>query len=134
VVVVEGAAALRPVEGGFTEDLTRAWFILTGGPVVSHLLVIPRGADASALTLIRTTMAALRATLESSERRRTWRTALVERHDLSRDSLMELFEKQRLALAPGDRLALLQLLQRGSQGMGYPRLAALPLLTPTIGA
>ncbi|MCC6315702.1 MAG: hypothetical protein IT337_17020, partial [Thermomicrobiales bacterium] len=34
-VVVEGLAALRPVEGGFSEDLARAWFILTGLPVVS---------------------------------------------------------------------------------------------------
>ena len=36
--VLEGADALRPIEGGFAEDLCRAWFILTALPVVTHIL------------------------------------------------------------------------------------------------
>ena len=42
VVIVEGAEALREPEAGFSEDLSRAWFILTAQPVVSHVLLVPR--------------------------------------------------------------------------------------------
>src|SRR5215213_675882 len=41
VVIVEGAEALREPEAGFSEDLSRAWFILTAQPAVSHLLLVP---------------------------------------------------------------------------------------------
>ena len=40
-VIVEGAEALREPEAGFSEDLSRAWFILTAQPVVSHVLLVP---------------------------------------------------------------------------------------------
>src|SRR5919112_1882522 len=41
-VIVEGAEPLRDPEAGFSEDLSRAWFILTAQPVVSHVLLVPR--------------------------------------------------------------------------------------------
>jgi len=47
VVVVEGVEALRPPEGGFRDDIGRAWFILNGVPVVSHLLIVPLSAEAA---------------------------------------------------------------------------------------
>src|SRR4029078_7263096 len=40
-VIVDEAAAIGPVESGFRADLTRAWFVLTGLPFVSHLLAVP---------------------------------------------------------------------------------------------
>ncbi len=39
-VVTDELAALAPSEAGFREDLTRAWFVLTGLPLVTHLLAI----------------------------------------------------------------------------------------------
>lgn len=44
-VVVDELAALQPIESGFRENLTRAWFVLTGLPLVTHLLAVPTGAD-----------------------------------------------------------------------------------------
>jgi hypothetical protein len=44
-VVVDEAAALAPLEAGFREDLTRAWFVLTGLPFVTHLLAVPNDAE-----------------------------------------------------------------------------------------
>ena len=44
-VVTDEAAALVPLEMGFREDLTRAWFIITGLPLVTHVLAIPQGAE-----------------------------------------------------------------------------------------
>ena len=49
VVIVEGAEALREPEGGFSEDLSRAWFILTAQPVVSHVLLVPRALSSADL-------------------------------------------------------------------------------------
>ena len=46
-VVCDEAAALVPLESGFREDLTRAWFVLTGLRFVSHVLAVPRGATSS---------------------------------------------------------------------------------------
>jgi hypothetical protein len=44
-VVTDEAAALVPLEMGFREDLTRAWFIITGLPLVTHVLAIPHGIE-----------------------------------------------------------------------------------------
>lgn len=44
-VVVEGPDALAPLETGYRDDLGRAWFILNGVPLVTHLLLVPVGAD-----------------------------------------------------------------------------------------
>ena len=48
-VIVEGTEALREPEAGFSEDLCRAWFILSGQPLVSHVLLAPRDLSPSAL-------------------------------------------------------------------------------------
>ena len=60
VVIVEGAEALREPEGGFSEDLSRAWFILTAQPVVSHVLLVPRTSPPERLTSIVTFLDAAR--------------------------------------------------------------------------
>jgi len=132
-VVVEGADALRPPEAGFAEDLCRAWFILTGLPVVSHLLAAPLAADRAALAPLLATLAAVRDAGASSDRRRVWRAALAERHALPREPILALFGRQRFALAPEDRPALLQLLQRGGRGAGYPPVGPLRFLAAAGG-
>ena len=128
VVILEGAAALHEPEAGFSEDLIRAWFILTGQPVVSHLLVAPKDLDRAALTPLLDTFTTLRAI--SHKRRRDLRKALAERHDLDRDLLTRVFAAHRYALEPDDRRALLMLLQRGNRGSTYPYVWDITFLEP----
>jgi predicted solute-binding protein len=129
VVIVEGAEALREPEAGFAEDLTRAWFILTGQPVVSHLLVVPKTLDRTSVAPIVEVFDALRAT--AHERRRELRKHLAEREGLDRDRLARFLAAQRHSLEPEDRRALLMLLQHGNRGSSYPYVWNLAYLEPT---
>lgn len=113
--IVDGAEALRPIEGGFAEDLCRAWLILSGTPAVSHLLVAPAAADRAALAPLLATLAALREA--AHERRREWRPALAAREGIPPDRLYALLAEQRLALTTEDRRALRLLLERGGRGV-----------------
>ncbi len=118
VVIVEGAEALREPEIGYAEDLCRAWFILTGEPVVTHLLAVPNDLDESLAAPI---LAALHESYAlGHERRRDLRIAVAERNDLSRDRVTTFFADMRWSLTADDRRALLRLLQRGNRGSAYP--------------
>jgi predicted solute-binding protein len=131
VVIVEGAEALREPEAGMAEDLARAWFILTGHPVVSHVLVVPQSLDRDALSPILATLESARAA--AHERRRDLRKHLAEREEIDRDRLTRLFAAQRLSLETEDRRALLMLLQRGNRGSAYPYVWNLTYLEPEPG-
>ena len=131
VVIVEGAEALRPPEAGFSEDLCRAWTILTGEPAVTHALVVPNGSDREDLAAPLAALADLRAA--GHERRRDLRRILAETHGLDRDRLHAFFAAQRFALEPPDRRALLLLLQRGARGSSYPTVDRLAFLEPGTG-
>ena len=114
VVIVEGAEALREPEGGFNEDLSRAWFILTAQPVVSHVLLVPRTLPPD---LLRDTVTFLDlARAEGQARRSDWRPRLADREGVDRDRASALWTAQRLKLEESDRPALLDLLQKGSRG------------------
>lgn len=119
VVIVEGAEALRSPEAGYSEDLTRAWFILTAQPVVSHVFLVP----ASASLLDR--RAALSFLSDARDvgitRRREWRMPLADREGVPRDRAAELWARQRFALGNDDRDALRALLTRGSTGLPHAR-------------
>ena len=128
VVIVEGAAALQPPEAGFAEDLCRAWFILTGEPAVTHLLVVPTATDRESVKPLLGTLGAARDV--AHERRTELRRLLAERHGLDRDRLAALHAAQRLALDPEDRLALVRLLQRGNRGSAYPYVWDVDYLEP----
>jgi hypothetical protein len=112
VVIVEGAEALREPEAGFSEDLSRAWFILTAQPVVSHVLVIPRGMAATSRDATVSFLDAART--EGYGRRREWRPAMADREDVPRDRANAFWAAQRLVLEEADRHALRDLLRRGS--------------------
>jgi predicted solute-binding protein len=118
VVIVEGAAALTDPEAGFSEDLARAWFILTGQPAVTHLLVAPKSISADDLAKVRETFARIKAV--AHEQRRDLRQTIAERFEIDRDRLAKLLAAQRLQLEPDDRRALLMLLQRGNKGSTFP--------------
>lgn len=114
VVIVEGAEALREPEAGFSEDLTRAWFILTAQPVVSHVLVVPRELHAADTRQVVQFLDEARSL--GSERRRDWRPQLADREGVGRDRASVFWTAQRLTMEAADRRALLDLLAQGSTG------------------
>ena len=114
VVIVEGVEALREPEGGFSEDLSRAWFILTGQPVVTHLLLAPRQLASGQLGEVTGLLAAARS--EALARRSEWRPRLADAEGVSRERAAALWSAQRLRLDHPDRQALLDLLDRGTGG------------------
>jgi predicted solute-binding protein len=115
VVIVEGSEALMPPEAGFSEDLVRAWFIMTGQPLVSHLLVVPKSVDPGQ---VRDVMVEARRL--GHERRRDVRKATAERFGVDRERITELGQASRYALEESDRRAMMMLLQRGNRGSAYP--------------
>jgi hypothetical protein len=118
VVIVEGTEALREPEGGFSEDLSRAWFILTAQPVVSHILLVPRALASPVLADVLSFLDT--AKTEGLARRREWRPELADREAVSKDRASAFWAAQRLKLEPADRRALLDLLQKGSRGTSDP--------------
>ena len=112
VVIVAGAEALREPEGGFSEDLARAWFILTALPVVTHLDLVPRSAPATAVNLVTEFLAHLRDT--GLRRRGEWIPTLVDREDVPRDRASAFWAAQRLTLTADDERAVIALLRDGS--------------------
>ena len=114
VVIVEGAEALREPEGGYSEDLCRAWFILTAQPVVTHVLMTPRDVDATQRQAVLRFLETARDA--GVERRREWRPALAERERIVSARAGAFWSAQRLALEEADRQALLALLRAGSSG------------------
>jgi hypothetical protein len=114
VVIVDGAEALREPEGGFSEDLARAWFILTAQPVVSHVLVTPRDHTEDDARHVVQFLAEARST--GHERRREWRTALADSEGVGRDRASAFWAAQRFTIEAEDRRALIDLLARGSRG------------------
>lgn len=106
---------MRPPEAGYSEDLVRAWFILTGQPLVSHLLVVPKTADPAPVRDL-----LVEARQVGHERRKELRKAAAERFDIDRERLVELGASIRFAMEEPDRRALMMLLQRGNKGSAYP--------------
>jgi hypothetical protein len=118
VSLLEGIATLLPVEGGYQESLVRAWIIMTGQPVVSHLLVAPKAWAPERIGELVETMTALRAA--GHARRSELRATVANEAGIERETLVALFAKFRYALEETDRRALLMLLQRGNKGSDYP--------------
>jgi hypothetical protein len=112
VVIVEGAEALREPEAGFSEDLSRAWFIFTAQPVVSHVLLMPRDLPAASRAAIVAFLDA--AKTEGVARRRAWRPAMADREETPRNRANAFWAAQRFALEDADRIALRDLLRRGA--------------------
>ncbi|HZA91025.1 MAG TPA: MqnA/MqnD/SBP family protein [Gemmatimonadales bacterium] len=126
VVIVEGAEALREPEGGFSEDLSKAWFILTAQPVVSHVLLVPRTLPPGLLKDIVEFLDAVR--VAGHERRRDWRPQLADREGIGRDRASAFWAAQRLRLEETDQRALLDLLQKGSRGTSRPPLRSVEFI------
>ena len=117
-VIVEGAEALREPEAGFSEDLSRAWFILTAQPVVSHVLLVPNSLPPADLLSVLIFFDAGKA--EGLARKKEWRPQLADREGVGRDRASAFWAAQRLRFEAADRRALLDLLGKGSRGTSSP--------------
>lgn len=118
VVIVEGAEALREPEGGLSEDLVRAWYILHNQFVVSHLLLLPRDTSPEEAQHVFNFLAAAREAGLAS--RREWRPALAEREGIVSAQAGTFWTAQVLTLAADDRESLLALLNDGRGGTSAP--------------
>jgi hypothetical protein len=120
VVVVDGAMGLEQPESGFQDDLARAWFILTGQALVSHVTVV--GVDALAHGSVDPMIDALRAAATLGvERRRDVRRIVAARWNIDRDGLAEMTNRMRFAMTPDDRQSLQSLIARGTWGSRFGR-------------
>lgn len=124
VTIVDGLAALEPVEAGFSEDLVRAWYILTEQPVVTHLLAIPIGATDEDVAAIRTRLTD--ATAAGYAARRDVRKALLEESSVEPERLVDFLARLRYELDAGTRTAAYSIIARGAGGTSYPLLRAIP--------
>ncbi len=108
-VVVGGPLALSPPEAGFSEDLGKAWYILTEAPFVSHIVVTPQGSAGESNLAFE----ALKGQAETS--RRAIRGRISEATGIDKETLLALYPQTRFSLADADRRALLMLLQLGNR-------------------
>ena len=99
-VVVEGVEALQPPEAGFRDDLGRAWFILNGVPIVTHLLLVP--ADTDPAVVAEATDWVQGSGGLDKERRRKARERLAARASIPVTELVDLLAAVRTTLEPPD--------------------------------
>jgi predicted solute-binding protein len=131
VEVREGGEALHLLDepgDRVVSDLGRAWFILTGLPPVSHLLLAPNALLAADDTGVQELVAALPVALAVvHERRRELRRTLAERYGVSRDLLNAFYNDQFLTLTGDAQKSILALFPEGAWGMDLPTVARLNL-------
>ena len=109
-VVVDESAALVPLEMGFREDLTRAWFIITGLPLVTHLLAVPRDADADLVAAVAAWFADGGAL--DRDGRRAVRARLADETGVPLDVLTDLLASLRWKTTVDDRRSAAELFAR----------------------
>jgi hypothetical protein len=124
ITIVDGIAALEPVEAGHSEDLVRAWFILTDQPVVTHLLAIPADTHEDKVTHVRATLSA--AFDAGYADRRDVRKALLAGSSAEGDRLVDFLSRLRTVLDDGSRAAAYSLIARGAGGTRYPLIREIP--------
>jgi predicted solute-binding protein len=131
VEVREGGEALHLLDepgGRVVVDLGRAWFILTGLPPVTHLLLAPDGflrSDPADLNAMEEASVAAFATLR--ERREELRRELSTRYGVSLDLVNRIYDDQLPALTGDAQKSIRALFTAISRSMGLPPVAALKL-------
>lgn len=131
VEIREGGEALHLLdEPGerVVSDLGRSWFILSGLPPVSHLLLAPTAflekADSGVQDLLTAITVALAVV---QERRRELRRTLAERYGVSRDLLNTFYNDQFLTLTGDAQKSILALFPEGAWDMDLPTVSRLNL-------
>ena len=127
ITIVDGISALEPIEAGFSEDLVRAWYILTEQPVVTHLFAVPAKTTPASLIDMHELLNGAVAT--GNERRRDIRKALLADSSAEGDRLVDFFANLRYELDDTARLAAYSLIARGSGGTRFPLIREIPWWT-----
>ncbi|CAN5780362.1 hypothetical protein BH23CHL5_BH23CHL5_23350 [soil metagenome] len=117
ISIIEGPEAIVDPEAGYAEDLGHAWFVMTGMPVVSHVLVAPRRCDSE--TLQRAIEAFRASQRVAHERRRELRLILDERLGVPRERFVSYFAQQQYHLCEADKRAFAALMVKGAGGSRY---------------
>ncbi len=131
VEIREGGEALHLLDepgDHVVSDLGKAWFILSGFPPVSHLLLAPDALIGATDETWRGVLDALTAALAVvHERRRELRRTLAERYGVSREFLNAFYNDQFLTLTGDAQKSILALFPEGAWGMDLPTVARLKL-------
>jgi predicted solute-binding protein len=131
VEVREGGEALHLLDepgDRVVVDLGRAWFILTGLPPVTHLLLAPDGflrSDPAELNGMEEASVTAFATLH--ERREELRRELSTRYGVSLNLINRFYDDQLPSLTGDAQKSVRALLTATSRSMGLPPVAALKL-------
>lgn len=129
-IVREGTPALTLVESGVLSDLVRAWFILSGSPLATHVLVAPRELVEEGTRALQPVVKALDASFNvATERRRQLRRDLEEALGLDRDQLAEFQADQTVSLSKTARKGWLDLIRRVGRAMNLPNLEPPAIVT-----
>ncbi len=133
VLLREHQGALLHVESGVLNDLVRAWFILSGLPVVTHALVVPNDLIEDDPDAIRAVVDRLSEAAKTGVKRR--REIRRNMHDLypqiDRDQLVTFHNEQTIALSKTARKGWLDLIRRVGRAMSLPQPEAINFLTVT---
>jgi hypothetical protein len=124
ITIVDGIDALEPAEAGFSEDLVRAWFILTEQPVVTHLLATPLDASDEDVEAVRARLAGAEASGYAN--RRDVRKALQAESSVESERLVDFTSRIHYELDPIARTAAYSLIARGAGGSRYPLIREIP--------
>lgn len=121
VTILEDAEAMRATTGGYSEDLIRAWFILTSMPVPTHVFLAPTALLESNQPEIRRMVEMLRQAISTSEeRRRELRRNVSGDLEIDREHLTELLNDQKTRLTKSARKGWLDLANRVARAMNLP--------------
>jgi chorismate dehydratase len=121
--VISGEAAMRAAgwakaKGYFVEDLTKAWWIMTGLPLPTHLLAVRKEwtrTEPEATTLTRSLMLAFRRALQhSQDQRPTLLGRAADRTGLPTEALDDHYRLQRFELNEAHLRGLLEFYRRAA--------------------
>lgn len=130
VVLEHNDAFIEEPEPAVVNDLVRAWFIMSGLPVATHVLVVPNELLANDPESVMSVVDQLKTAASIGvERRREIRRNLHEDFPGDRDRLVAFHTEQSLSLTKTVRKGWLDLLRRVGHAMGLPAPDALTFHT-----
>ncbi len=130
VSVREHQDAILEIESGVLTDLVRAWFILSGLPVVTHAMVVPNDLIERAPDTVRTLVTGLGEAAQTGvKRRREIRRNMHSLYPVDRDQLVTFHNEQTISLSKTARKGWLDLVRRVGRAMSLPQPEAINFVT-----
>lgn len=128
--VREHQDAILQIESGVLTDLVRAWFILSGLPVITHALVVPNEMLEQDPESVSHVVRIVQQTAQTGlRRRREVRRNLHAMYPVDRDQLVTFHNEQSVSLSKTSRKGWLDLLRRVGRQMGLPQPESINFVT-----